>query len=456
MIAPSRRLLLRIYAVSIAQLLAIAGTIALVGWLSFNPEPHHRFMNEARYVVANLAARVSDPVSLQAELEHVRELAGAKLSVYGPDQNLIATNVSPPLARISDKERATLIAKGQVRVPGPPSLVALPLEPTSPARGYVVYRHARPTPPPLNPAVWALGIALIGAALASVVLARSFVTPLSLLANTARKLGAGDLTARVRSERRDEFGQLAATFDDMADRLTLVLRSQQELLANVSHELRTPLARIRVALDLASEGDASTAQDSLREITEDLGELERLVADVLQTAKLDLATGRAGTALPLGHSQSVDVSELLEHVAQRFHAAHPTRELQVHKPTELATVSGDPALLRRAIENLLDNARAYSDEGSALRLRVEQRTSQVCLSIIDRGIGIAPRDLPNIGRPFFRTDPSRARRTGGLGLGLSLARRIVESHGGTLQIESDLGRGTQVHVTLPIATNATD
>ena len=453
MIAPSRRLLLRIYAVSIAQLLAIAGTIALVGWLSFNPEPHRGFVNDARYIVANLAERVNNPTALQSEVERVREVAGTKLTVYGPQQNLLATSITPALRRISDKDYATMIAKGHARMPGPPQLVVLPLESADPSRGYVVFRHARP-PPPLSPAVWALGIALIGAALAAVVLARSFVTPLSLLANTARKLGAGDLTARVRSDRRDEFGQLAATFDDMADRLTLVLRSQQELLANVSHELRTPLARIRVALDLASEGDASTAQDSLREITEDLGELERLVADVLQTAKLDLATGRAGNTLPLGHQEPVDVSELIEHVAQRFHASHPTRQLQVHKPAEIAFVSGDGALLRRAIENLLDNARAYSDEGSALRLRVEQRPSHVCLSVIDRGIGIAASDLPNIGRPFFRTDPSRARRTGGLGLGLSLARRIVEAHSGTLEIESDLGRGTQVHVTLPNAAEA--
>jgi signal transduction histidine kinase len=235
----------------------------------------------------------------------------------------------------------------------------------------------------------------------------------------------------------------------MADRLTMVLRSQQELLANVSHELRTPLARIRVALDLAAEGDASTAQESLQEITEDLGELERLVADVLQTAKLDLAAGRAGTVLPMRRSEHVDAQQLIDNIVQRFRTKHPRRTLLVPTEDSLPSLTGDPVLLRRALDNLLENARAYSDEDAAIELRAERQGEQLAIAVVDRGIGIAASDLPNIATPFFRTDPSRARRTGGLGLGLSLARRIVEAHHGTLHIESELGHGTTIRILLP-------
>jgi signal transduction histidine kinase len=448
-IAPSRRLLLRIYVVSVAQLLVIAGTIALVGWLTFKFDPRGGFVRDARYAVSHVAEVKNDPAALKRELSRILHTSNSSLSVYGADGKLIASNVVPALGPLKADDVARLRARDHLVAGGRP-VVTLPLDPREPRAGYVMYLHPPPRHQPTNPALWAAGIALVGAAIASMVLARSFVTPLSVLTNAARKLGAGDLTTRVHSGRRDEFGQLAAAFDDMADRLTMVLRSQQELLANVSHELRTPLARIRVALDLAAEGDASTAQESLQEITEDLGELERLVADVLQTAKLDLAGGRAGTLLPMRRSEHVDAHQLLDSTVQRFRAKYPRRTLLVPTDAALPSLTGDAVLLRRALDNLLENARAYSDEDAAIEVRAERRGEQLAILVVDHGIGIAASDLPNIATPFFRTDPSRARRTGGLGLGLSLARRIVEAHHGTLNIESELGRGTTIRILLPV------
>jgi two-component system, OmpR family, sensor kinase len=450
-IAPSRRLLLRIYAVSMAQLLAVAGAITLVGWLAFKFEPHPPFINDARYMIANLAERLHERDALRAELARVLRITGARISLYDGQNRLIASNVSPPLRREEQHEPHPHGPPGPFSFGGPgvPPVHLLPIEPDHPDLGYAVYAREQGPRPPAIPALWALAVALVGAAVASIMLARSFVTPLSVLATAAGKLGAGDLGARVRSSRRDEFGQLAQAFDDMADRLTLVLRSQQELLANVSHELRTPLARIRVALDIAAEGDAETARESLGEITEDLAELERLVSDVLQTAKLDLAAGRAGEAIPRLRSSELDLPGLIHTLAQRFRSANPTRELVLRLAEELPAVRADQVLLRRAIENLLANARAYSD--AAIELNVRRAGDQVQIEVTDRGIGIAADDLPNVSKPFFRTDKSRARRTGGLGLGLSLSRRIVEAHAGQLTIDSELGRGTTVRINLPSA-----
>ena len=116
-------------------------------------------------------------------------------------------------------------------------------------------------------------------------------------------------------------------------------------------------------------------------------------------------------------------------------------------PAALPECSGDPVLLRRVVDNLLDNARKYSE--ADIVLRASHTDDQLHLVVEDRGIGIAPEDLPLVAQPFFRADKSRARKTGGLGLGLSLARRIVEAHGGSLRIESAVGVGTSVHVQLP-------
>jgi signal transduction histidine kinase len=112
--------------------------------------------------------------------------------------------------------------------------------------------------------------------------------------------------------------------------------------------------------------------------------------------------------------------------------------------------TGVAALLRRALDNLLDNAQKYSEPGTPIHLHVAAASDAILLSVKDRGIGIAAEDIPRVTTPFFRTDRSRARKTGGLGLGLSLAKRIVEAHRGTLHVHSQLGEGTDVHVTLPL------
>jgi signal transduction histidine kinase len=147
---------------------------------------------------------------------------------------------------------------------------------------------------------------------------------------------------------------------------------------------------------------------------------------------------------------AVELNVLLDTVATRFRSAFPSRALELEVDDDLPEIQADQVLLRRAIDNLLANARAYSDDDAPISLRARRRPTQLELEVVDRGIGIATEDLPNVSKPFFRTDKSRARRTGGLGLGLSLSRRIVEAHAAQLAIESELGRGTRVRITLPI------
>jgi signal transduction histidine kinase len=221
-------------------------------------------------------------------------------------------------------------------------------------------------------------------------------------------------------------------------------------LANVSHELRTPLSRIRVALDLASESEAGSARESLAEIGTDLDELEQLVSDILAAAKLDLGQNRASGGPPLKR-QRLSSAELIQKSADRFRARHPGRELQIQAGEGLPALEGDAALLQRVVDNLLDNARKYSDADQPVTLRAEASGGGLVVEVRDRGIGIDPEDLPKLFTPFFRTDRSRSRASGGVGLGLAMARRIVEAHGGTVTAESRASEGTTLRFTLPAA-----
>jgi len=266
-----------------------------------------------------------------------------------------------------------------------------------------------------------------------------------------RAFGAGDLSARARLRERGEVGEVAEAFDQMADRIQALLRTEKELLANVSHELRTPLARIRVALDLAAEGDLERSRRYLAEIGADLDELTQLVEDVLTAARLDLAAGRdPGTELPL-RRERVDGRELVLRAAERFRAAHPERELEVAVDPQLPALDADPALLRRVLDNLLDNARKYSDDGARITLAARWEDRALSVEVVDGGIGLDEADLARLFTPFFRSDRSRARGTGGVGLGLALAKRVVEAHGGRITAESAPAKGMRVRFSVPAA-----
>lgn len=220
---------------------------------------------------------------------------------------------------------------------------------------------------------------------------------------------------------------------------------RRDFVANVSHELRTPMARIRLALALAEEGDVARARQALAEIGDDLGELERLVEEILAAARLDLA-GAGG--LPL-HRAPLDARALVEDAAARFRARHEARVLDLTVAEPLPAPAADAALLRRLLGNLLDNAAKYSDAAAPVTLSARAEGGALVLEVRDRGIGVADEDLPRLFTPFFRTDRSRARGTGGVGLGLALARRIAEAHGGQVTAARGPEAGMVFRVTLP-------
>jgi signal transduction histidine kinase len=420
----------RVYLHGVVLLVVVGLAVGAVGWALRRGSGFGPGGRPAPYVAEKIAELAGDPPRLAAELARVRDAFGVEASVYAKDGALVATGApegEPPSPREHRHGWSIPLRDGGVLVVHP--------GPHDPSRGLLF-----------------IGVVLVALALASVPLARSITAPVERLTAAARALGAGDLSVRANVCAGGELGELGRSFDEMAARLEALVKSERELLANVSHELRTPLARIRVALELAAEGDAERARRYLAEIGQDLAELDALVEDVLAAARLD---ARGAAALRVGEAP-VDLGAVAREAAERFRAAHAGRTLAVEIEEGLPALRGDAALLRRLVANLLDNAAKYSEPPAPIRLVARRDGAGSALEVRDRGIGIDPEDLPRLFTPFFRTDRSRARGTGGTGLGLALARRIAEAHGGTIAAESAPGEGTTFRVRLPPAPPGAD
>jgi signal transduction histidine kinase len=496
---PRRRALLAlwIYLAGLAQLGATV--IGFLLFLRIREATDAARERDARAAVETVASALGDAAVVRRELDRVLAEQGATITIEDEHGSVLATSRvegergPPPFDHGRPPRGEPPFDRGPPPGPPPdgrgpegppPDRHGFAPGPPGPAPAFVmtvrlpgggegraIYARRGP-PPPRRDGIAIIVLALVAVGVVSLLLSRSLARPLARLSGVARAFGAGKLDARARLRRSDEIGDVAAAFDEMAERVTTLLRSERELLANVSHELRTPLARIRVALEIAEEGDAETAREALGEIGQDLAELDRLIGDILTAARLDLVEGAAGTGLPPLRRERCEVGDLLDRAASRFRSAHPDRALVVTLAPGLPAVDGDPVLLRRVVDNLLENAHKYSPrtgsevrveaapapgvwgQSAALRRASPQRPPEgVRIEVEDRGAGIAPEDVPHVFRPFFRADRSRSRATGGLGLGLALARRIVEAHEGTIAIDSRLGEGTRVVVLLPAALN---
>jgi signal transduction histidine kinase len=443
-------LVVKIYLYSVLMLLVVVAVVLAAVSLTSNARKQDLILI-SEHLVVDMAQRRNDPVILQGDVTRLKKVWRTKISLYSAEGaaagSLIATTVDPPLPLPAPARLAGLAHQDTIELEESPYLFAHAVR----ERGQVVaIGIARHDPPPslgrvLLPPLFVLLLVLV---VISVLFARHMATPLQAVARAAESFGHGQMTVRVRTDRRDEIGVVARAFDDMADRVARLIGSQQELMANVSHELQTPLSRIRIAVELMSDGDTSRAEEMLTEIIQDLEELEQLIDDVMTLARLDLT--RAG-AEGLGHRvrrERVQLSELIARSCDRFRALHDTHPLVADVPPGLPALDADPVLLRRALDNVLDNARKYSPPGSSIVLSVDARPDATTVAILDHGIGIDPADLEKVFTPFFRTDRSRARETGGVGLGLALARRVVEAHGGRIGLASSVGVGTTVTIEL--------
>jgi signal transduction histidine kinase len=270
-------------------------------------------------------------------------------------------------------------------------------------------------------------------------LARQLTSPLRKMQKTIERFGRGDFTARVNSRRADELGQLGRAVDQMAERIESLLKSQRRLLQDISHELRSPLARLGVAVELARGG--GNPDTAFTRIEREADRLNLLVGELIQVTRAE--GDPAGlTTEPLRLDELVRVIVDDVHIeAERHHIA---LDLDVCE----AEMDGNPELLRRAVENIVRNAIRYSPEGGRVQVSLKRAGPSYKIAVRDFGSGVPNESLMQIFDPFYRVEEDRGRTSGGVGLGLAIAKRAIELHHGSIRAANQWP-GLLVEIELP-------
>lgn len=289
--------------------------------------------------------------------------------------------------------------------------------------------------PALIPMILGLGLTFLLVAYVSV---QWLFRPIRRIREGAAHIGRGNFDHRIASIRRDELGDLAGDINELAGDVERMLDAKRALLLGISHELRTPLSRMRLALEFFDEDDTGRVS-SLRD---EIVEMEKIVVSLLEAERLN------GRHAQLARTRVV-VGELVGELLDDFFSRERDR-IEVRLPGEPVKASIDEARITLLLKNLLSNALRYSNPADGpVVLEVTIDGGDLVLTVTDRGPGLTPEQAAHIGEPFYRSDPSRARASGGTGLGLYLATLVAKAHGGTLRLRDTDGQGASFEARIP-------
>jgi signal transduction histidine kinase len=294
--------------------------------------------------------------------------------------------------------------------------------------------------------IWGGLVAVAIAVALAFILSRRTLAPVKALTLASERLGRGDFSQRVQIKDRGEFGELARTFNSMAGDLERAEKLRQNMVADVAHELRTPLSNIQGYMEALRDGIMKPDNKTIRSLYEEASLLSRLVDDLQE-----LSLAEAGELKLV--RQSGDIGELIRQAVAAVEAKERASgvSLAVELPEKLPPVNIDPRRIGEVLRNLLENAVAHTGKGDTVTVAARQLDRLVEIGVTDTGEGIPAKDLPNIFERFYRVDKSRTRATGGSGLGLTIARRLVEAHGGKIEVQSEPGEGSRFSFTVPVA-----
>ncbi|MDP2916867.1 MAG: ATP-binding protein [Dehalococcoidia bacterium] len=313
-------------------------------------------------------------------------------------------------------------------------------------------------PPPNFPSTLSLAISinsfliwggLLAVAIALVItffLSRRILTPVRALTTASRRLGQGDFSQRVQINDKSELGEMAHTFNSMASELERAEELKRNMVADVAHELRTPLSNIRGYLEAIRDGVIKPDPGVISSLDEEAAMLSRLVDDLQE-----LSLAEAGELQLI--CQPEDIAMLINKALSAVRIPASSKGLSVSDdlPDSLPPVNVDRHRIGQVLRNLLENAVAHTGKGGSITVSAGRQDNQVEVSVADTGEGIPDEDLPKIFERFYRVDKSRARATGGSGLGLTIAKRLVEAHGGKIEVKSELGKGSTFSFTVPVS-----
>ncbi|MCI0448470.1 MAG: HAMP domain-containing histidine kinase [Chlorobi bacterium] len=252
---------------------------------------------------------------------------------------------------------------------------------------------------------------------------RRLFKPLKDLSLAVEQIGDGNYNVKIPAGRKDELGELAESINEMSGKISSSIKAKEQLLIDVSHELRSPLTRIKLGLEVGSPKE---------KIEEDINEMERMISGLLESYRNDTSF----TNLKI---EKVNVVELLEDTISEYDVVE---RLKLVKQQDEIYFNADFEKLQIVFRNLIDNALKYSND--LVKIESKEQMGDVWISFKDNGVGISEKDLKLIFEPFYRADPSRSRKTGGFGLGLSICKKIMDAHNGEIIINSQVSEGTEV------------
>jgi signal transduction histidine kinase len=271
------------------------------------------------------------------------------------------------------------------------------------------------------------------------------ILPIRRIAATIGQFGHGDLSVRVRTRRPDEIGQLGRSFNIMAERLERLIVSERRLLGDISHELRSPLARLKFAVKLARTSQDTNA--AIDRIERDVNRIASLVSDIVEITFVEGDPALRG-------AEAVHIAEVVRNVVCDCNVEAEMRSCRIEVSGSIdGEALGSRELLRRAVENVLRNAIRYSPDKSTIHVSLDQQDTNAVIVVRDQGPGVPEDTLTRIFDPFFRVEEARNVNGGGSGLGLSIAKRAVQAHHGSICAEN-ASPGLRVRLVIPLVSAA--
>ena len=461
--------------------LVVAGVaVATVGLLSrrLTMVEFQRFVTSAEEVrVEHLAAALKDFYrerggwdGVQPLVERQGEAAGRQLILLGPNRGVLAAYPRELLAsnvRISPDHHLTW--EQAEAVGGRPRRNAFELRgvphialtaPDGTHAGTLYHTHLPSPTRDAGERVFVRGLdrvllvagvcSALAALLAALLLSRRVLRPVEALTEAARRMGRGEGHRLVAVTSGDEIGELARAFNSMAESLATTERLRRNMVSDVAHELRTPLTNIRCQLETLQDGLARPTADLINSLHEEAMLLSRLVDDLQELALAEAGQLRLE---PQALSVKDEAQKSLEALRRQVEEAGLSAAVEVPEGLE---AYADPSRFGQVLRNLLTNAITHTPPGGEVRIRARRAGREVEVEVRDTGRGIAPESLPFVFERFYRDDASRDRRTGGAGLGLAIVKQIVAAHGGRVWAESEVGKGSAFHFTVPHPTSSGD
>lgn len=292
--------------------------------------------------------------------------------------------------------------------------------------------------------VWAAVISALGALLFGVIMARQLTRPISHVILAADRIAKGDFNSRVKEKSTTtEIIKLTGTINSLAETLDRQDALRKRLTADVAHELRTPLATLQSHLEAMIDGIWQPDIVRLASCHEETVRISKLVGDLEKLTKYE-----GENLVPV--RKPFDLSVLLKRIATNFEGPFKNGDIALEYEPEEIIITADEDKLSQVFINLLSNALKYTPSGGTVKISTACHDGTAEVRINDNGIGIAEEDLPHIFERFYRTDLSRSRATGGSGIGLTIAKSIVDAHGGSISVASQVGVGSVFTVTLPV------